>query len=135
MNEHSTGPAPGKALAITGEALYLLNLLFSLLPLLVLAWLYYRHRNHPAALARVHLRQTFIGACIASAIFLGANLLILVIAGTYHSMAALVTFEVYYMAAVPLLMIPGLLGLIKAMAGDLYHFPLIGRPGKPAEVS
>jgi hypothetical protein len=31
------------------------------------------------------------------------------------------------MAVVPLFFIPGLLGLIKAIAGDLYHYPLIGR--------
>ncbi len=126
MNQETQGPVPGRAIAIISEALYLFNLLFSLLPLLALIWLYFRHRDHPAALARIHLRQALIGALIVSAIFLGANLLILLLGG-YHSIATLIVFEVYYIAVVPLFLIPGLLGLIKAMAGDAYQYPVIGR--------
>jgi uncharacterized membrane protein len=126
VTQESHPTVPGKAIAIISEALYGLNLLFSLLPLLGLLWLYFRYHDHPADLARIHLRQALAGALVVSAIFLGANLLILVLGG-YRSMATLIVFEVYYIAVVPLFLIPGLLGLIKAMAGEPYRYPLIGR--------
>ena len=115
----------GKPLAVIGEGLYLLNLLFPLLPLLGLLWLYTRRHNHPAALVRVHLRQALLGAVIVALLFLGANLMILLLGG-YRSLHALVIFEVYYILVVPLFLIPGLIGLIKAMSGQIYRYPLIG---------
>ncbi|MBL3598597.1 MAG: hypothetical protein JMN25_01855 [gamma proteobacterium endosymbiont of Lamellibrachia anaximandri] len=115
----------GKTLAIISEGLYLLNLLFPLLPLLGLAWLRYRHRSSEFDLVRNHLPQAFIGACISSSIFVAANLLILALGG-YGSIAALITFEVYFIAVVPLFLIPGLMALIKAMSGQQCRYPLIG---------
>ncbi len=116
----------GKSLAIISEGLYLLNLLFPLLPLLGLAWLHYRHRNSEFDLVRNHLPQAFIGACISCSIFIAANLLVLALGG-YGSIAALITFEVYFIAVVPLFLIPGLMALIKAMSGQQFRYPLIGR--------
>ncbi|MBV2090643.1 MAG: hypothetical protein KUF72_07120 [Candidatus Thiodiazotropha sp. (ex Ctena orbiculata)] len=116
----------GKTLAVISEGLYLLNLLFPLLPLLALAWLWLRHRGSATGLLLNHLRQAFIGAVIATLLFTTANLLIIILGG-YHSLHALIIFELYYIICVPLLLIPGLLGLIKAMAGQTYRFPLIGR--------
>ncbi|MEW8323190.1 MAG: hypothetical protein AB2606_11155 [Candidatus Thiodiazotropha taylori] len=116
----------GKTLAVISEGLYLLNLLFPLLPLLALTWLWLRHRGSATGLLFNHLRQAFIGAVIASILFTAANLLIIILGG-YRSLHALIIFELYYIICVPLLLIPGLLGLIKAMAGQSYRFPLIGR--------
>ncbi len=116
----------GKPLAVISEGLYLLNLLFPLLPMIGLAWLRYRHRNSEFDLVRNHLPQAFIGACISSGIFVVANLLILALGG-YASIASLITFEVYFIAVVPLFLIPGLMALIKAMSGHHYGYPLIGR--------
>ncbi|RLJ19023.1 hypothetical protein DJ031_10030 [bacterium endosymbiont of Escarpia laminata] len=116
----------GKPLAIISQGLYLLNLLFPLLPMIGLAWLRYRHRNSEFVLLRNHLPQAFIGACISSGIFIAANLLILLL-GNYGSIASLIIFEVYFIAVVPLFLIPGLMALIKAMSGQQYRYPLIGR--------
>ena len=127
MQEPDTVPEPaGSPLAIISEGLYLLNLLFPLLPLLGLSWFYSRHRNHATALVRIHLRQAFIAAFISTGIFLGANLLILSLGG-YFSLHALIIFEVYYIFVVPLLLFPGLIGLTKAISAQVYRFPLIGR--------
>ncbi len=115
-----------KTLAVVSEGLYLLNLLFPLLPLLGLIWLRYRHRKHMAALVRNHLPQACRAACIATAVFIAANLLILLLGG-YRSIHALIVFEVYFIIVVPLFLIPGLFGLIKAMAAQTYRYPLIGR--------
>ena len=117
--------APGKSLAVIGEGLYLLNLLFPLLPMLGLLWLNTRRHRYPVALARIHLRQALLGAVLTTLLFLGANALILLLGG-YRSLHALVIFEVYYILVVPLFLIPGLIGLIKAMAGQVYRYPLIG---------
>ncbi|MCG7871982.1 MAG: hypothetical protein N0C81_06025 [Candidatus Thiodiazotropha lotti] len=116
----------GKTLAVISEGLYLLNLLFPLLPLIALAWLWLRHRGSAGRLLFNHLRQAFVGAVIATLLFTMANLLIIFLGG-YRSLHALVIFELYYIICVPLLLIPGLLGLIKAMSGQTYRFPLIGR--------
>ena len=123
---HDYDANQGKTLAVISEGLYLLNLLFPLLPVVVLAWLWWRHRRHAKALVRNHLHQSLFGAVIVSIVFMAANLLIIFLDG-YRSLQALVIFEAYYIVCVPLLLVPGLIGLVKAMAGQAYRFPLIGR--------
>jgi uncharacterized membrane protein len=125
MSETETTPEAGKTLAVASEGLYLLNLLFPLLPLLGLAWLRYRYRHHTATLVCNHLPQAFLAACITSGVFLAANILILYLGG-YRSIHALIIFEVYFILIVPLFLIPGLIGLIKAMSAQTFHYPLIG---------
>lgn len=122
----NTDKAPGKTLAVVAEGLYMLNLLFPLVTWLALLVLYLRKRDSAPELGKIHLRQAFVAATLSSTIFLLANLLILVLGG-YRSISALVIFEVYFIAVVPLFLIPGLIGLIKAMSGQPYRFPLIGR--------
>jgi uncharacterized Tic20 family protein len=122
----SAAEADGKRLAVISEGLYLFNLLFPVIPLLGLGWIYSRHRGHEIGLVRNHLGQAFFGATIATTIFLAGNALILLLGG-YHSISALIIFEVYFIIVVPLFLIPGLLGLIKAMASQHYRYPLIGR--------
>ncbi len=124
MTTTTTQPATHR-LAITGEGLYLLNLLFPIISMLLLTGIYLRHRKHKEALVRNHLRQAFTAALITTAIFLAANILILLLGG-YYSIYALIIFEVYFIVVVPISLIPGLLGLIKAIAGEKYYFPLIG---------
>lgn len=127
MQAPDNTPEPaGSPIAVISEGLYLLNLLFPLLPLLGLGWLYSRHRKHETALVRIHLRQAFFAALLSSCVFLAANLLVLVLGG-YFSLHALIIFEVYYIFVVPLFLIPGLIGLIKAISAQVYKFPLIGR--------
>lgn len=122
----TTAEFPGKSYAVIGEGLYLLNLLFPVISLLGLAWFYFRYRDHETAMVRSHLRQAFIAAVISTLLFMSANMLIILLGG-YRSLHALIIFEVYCIAIVPLFLIPGLLGLIKAMAGQSYRYPLIGR--------
>ena len=125
MPEPETQTRTTKRIAVIGEGLNLLNLLFPLLPLLGLAWLWSRHRTDDSALLRNHLRQALRAAMISSAVFLAANLLILYLGG-YRGIQALIVFEVYFILVVPLFLIPGLLGLLRAMDGRPYRYPLIG---------
>ena len=121
-----TKTAEGRRSAIVGEGLYLLNLLLPLLPMLLLSLLYLRHRNTQNNYLYLHLLQPLLAASISSTFFLLGNLYVLSANG-YRSIEALVIFVIYFIAVVPLFLIPGLFGLIKAMAGDVYRYPLINR--------
>ena len=121
-----------KGLAILAESLYLLNLLFPLIPLGVM--LIVRHRRFADAgkLGRSHLAQATAVAIISSLLFVAANLVI-VMYGGYRSVAALITFEIYFIAIVPLFVIPGLLALLRAMNEQPARYPFIGHLGGGSE--
>jgi len=131
MNGHERDN-PGKGLAIAGESLFLLNLLFPVLPLLALGVLYFRHRNTANLLVECHLKQPWITALFSTALFLLINL-VAALSGGYSSLEnlvsihSLVALEVYTLLVILPLTVPGLLGLTKAMAGQCYRYPLLGR--------
>lgn len=114
-----------KRLAVTAQSLYLLNLLFPLIPLPFLLGIYFRRVADAGALGRNHLRQALVAALVSSALFIAANGVVLVYGG-YRSVVALITFEVYFIAVVPLFVIPGLMALLRAMNEQECRFPLIG---------
>jgi uncharacterized Tic20 family protein len=119
-------PVPGQTLAVTAETIYLLNLmLVPGLGFLVLAWLWFKHRQTAPSLAANHLRQTFfvslwgglllVSACAGFILFFGLDS-----AWTW-------TYVVIYFTCVhSSLILFGVLGLSKAMAGQTYRDPLIG---------
>jgi hypothetical protein len=116
---------PGQRLAVVAESLYLANLL--LLPGIAFAalfWLWQTTANAPT-LARNHLKQTFyvslwsgllISACIAALFAFGD----LQRAGTW------VLIILYFTCVHSMLVIFGMLGLARAMAGKPFRYPLIG---------
>jgi hypothetical protein len=118
-------PTPGQRLAVVAESLYLANLL--LLPgiaFAVLFWLWKTNAEAPA-LARNHLKQTFhvslwggllISACLAALLAFGD----LQRAGTW------VLIILYFTGAHSMLVIFGMLGLARAMAGKPFRYPPIG---------
>ncbi|WP_456373879.1 hypothetical protein [Thiolapillus sp.] len=130
MEEQRTPEKQG--LAITAEALYMLNLLFPFLPLLALGIIYFRNRNNPSLFLRSHIIQPWIAALISTALFILINV-IAGIAGGYTSMDklisihSLVALEVYTLLVILPFLVPGLLGLTKAMSGLAWRYPLIGR--------
>jgi hypothetical protein len=119
-------PVPGQTLAVTAETIYLLNLmLVPGLGFLVLAWLWFKHGQTAPSLAANHLRQTFfvslwgglllVSACAGFILFFGLDS-----AWTW-------TYVVIYFTCVhSSLILFGVLGLSKAMAGQTYRYPLIG---------
>jgi uncharacterized membrane protein len=125
MNE--TDEQPGIQLAIMAQALFLANLL--LLPgvcFLWLAYLYFKHRHSAPPLARCHLEQTFIASLIGGILLVIANLAILWLGG-YRSANTWVVLILYFTTVHSTLVLLGIVGLAKAMAGNEYRFPLIGR--------
>ncbi|MCW8902625.1 MULTISPECIES: hypothetical protein [Sedimenticola] len=125
MNE--TNEQPGTQLAIMAEALFLSNLL--LLPgvcFLWLAYLYFKHRHSAPPLARCHLEQTFIASIIGGILLVIANLAILWLGG-YKSANTWMVLILYFTTVHSTLVLLGIVGLAKAMAGNEFRFPLIGR--------
>ncbi|MBI5042161.1 MAG: hypothetical protein HZB57_13450 [Gammaproteobacteria bacterium] len=117
----------GTALAITAEVLYLANLL--LLPGLafVVLWvLYRRHGKTAPPLARCHLRQTVAASLWAGVLLILVNGLIVALGG-YHAPATWVILILYFTTCHASLVLLGVLGLSKALAGQRYRYPLLGR--------
>lgn len=118
----------GTTLAVAAEALYLTNLL--LLPglaFLALLWLYRKHSRTAPPLARCHLRQTLAASLWAGVLLIVANGLILALGG-YAASGTWVVLVLYFVTCHAALVLLGVLGLAKAMAGQPYRYPLLGRP-------
>ena len=126
--EREPETVPGQGLAVLAESLYLANLL--LLPVLTFAalvWLYLGQDRETPPLARAHLAQTLAASLWAGLLLVGVNAAILLVGG-YRGpntwMVVIVYFTVFHSTLVML----GILGLAKAMAGQCWRFPIVGRP-------
>jgi uncharacterized Tic20 family protein len=125
-------PVAGHAevrLATAAEILYLANLLIlpgvAVLILVVLAW----RKRQAGPLAAAHLDQAVRASLWAGLLLVGVNALILWIAGlTAAAWAAVILCFTVCHATLVLL---GVVGLVKAMNGQCWRFPLIGRAVPP----
>jgi hypothetical protein len=124
----SGAPVPGEGLAVAAESLYLTNLLLVPgLAFLALLWLYFRHRDSAPALGLAHLRQTVSASLWAGFLLVGVNGAILLLGG-YDGPNVWAVVIVYFTVFHSALVMLGILGLAKAMAGQCWRFPLVGRP-------
>lgn len=125
--DNSEPETPGQSLAIWAESLYLCNLLLAPgLCFAALLWLYYRHPD-AAPLARCHIRQGVV-ASLWAGVFLVLVTAILVVLNDIHSEATWVVVIVYLTCFHSTLVMLGIFGLAKAMAGQPYVYPWIGVP-------
>lgn len=119
---------PGQSLAVWAETLYLANLLLAPgLAFLMLLWLYFKRGAEMPALARCHLRQAISASIWAGALLVIANLLIILLGG-YAAPKTWMIVIIYFTTCHSTLVLLGVLGLAKAMAGQEYVYPLVGRP-------
>lgn len=124
----SNGDAPGQTLAVTAEALYIANLLvLPGLSFIILLKLYFKHRSSAPLLAICHLKQTVSASIWAGILLVVANLVILLLGG-YTSANTWTVLIIYFTTCHSTLVLLGILGLAKAMAGQKFIFPLLGRP-------
>ncbi|PKM42416.1 MAG: hypothetical protein CVV05_18530 [Gammaproteobacteria bacterium HGW-Gammaproteobacteria-1] len=126
MNGQTDTSVPGQTIAVAAEALYLANLL--LLPgfsFALLLWLFFRHRRNGAPLARCHLRQTVAASLWAGVILVIVNVLILATGG-YQSANVWMYVIIYFTVGHSSLILLGMVGLAKAMAGRAWRYPIIG---------
>ena len=116
----------GLRFAIAAEGLYLANLLiapgFAFLGLL---WLWRYAEVHRFPLARQHLRQTIAASIWAGVLLIGLSAIILLIGGlsSMWGWLAVILYVIFFHSG---LVLCGMVGLSRAMAGKPFRFPLIG---------
>jgi len=116
----------GQRLAVVAETLYLANLtLAPVLGFILLLWLYVRRAPQASKLARCHLRQGISGSLWAGVLLILLNAVILLLGG-YHSRYTLITLALYFFSCHSVLILLGMVGLAKALAGKPFVYPLIG---------
>ena len=119
---------PGQGLAVTAEVLYLVNLL--LLPgiaFVALLVVYFRNIRTAVPLPRCHLRQTLSASLWAGMLLVAANIAIVLLGG-YRSPNTWLVVIIYFTTCHATLVLLGVLWLAKAMAGQCYRYPPVGRP-------
>lgn len=122
MNEPPSRPSP----AVLAEALYLVNLLLAPgLAFVLLLLLFRRHRDSANALARCHVRQTFAASLVAGVLLVGVPGLI-ALAGNLSQPETWTVLLLYFVCTHALLVMLGVLGLARALAGKSYTYPLLG---------
>ena len=123
----SEGNAPGQTLAVMAELLYIANLL--LLPglsFIILLRLYFKHRSSAPALAVCHLKQTVNASLWAGVLLIIANLAIVFLGG-YTSAHTWTVVIIYFTTCHSTLVLLGIAGLAKAMSGQNFVYPLVGK--------
>ena len=117
----------GIRLAITAEALYLANLLaIPVVAFLILSVLFLRCDKDTPALATAHVNQTFSASLWAGILLVFVNAAILLMGG-YRGVHAWTLVIIYFTVCHSALVLFGVVGLAKAMAGQCWRFPLVGR--------
>lgn len=122
----SESPVPGQSLAIAAEMLYLVNLMLAPgLAFLVLAWLWLKRRHDAPPLARGHLDQTFFVSLWGGVLIVVAITALFMVFG-WNWEWTWVIVVLYFTAVHSTLILLGMVGLAKAMAGKPYVYPWIG---------
>jgi hypothetical protein len=117
---------PGQGLAIAAETLFLTNLMLAPgLAFAAIVWLWLKHRDAPS-LARCHLDQSFFVSLWGGALLVVACAAILLLGGLDWEWTWVVVI-IYFTCVHSTLILLGVVGLSKAMAGKPYVYPLIGR--------
>lgn len=122
----SAAATPGQNLAIVAESLYLANLLLA--PGLAFAglfWLWLRHRDSAPALARQHLRQTTFVSLWGGVLIVACSAIFIALGGLYWEWTWVLVI-LYFTCIHSTLVLFGMFGLARAMAGQPWRYPLIG---------
>jgi hypothetical protein len=120
------GPSNDRQLAVLAESLYLANLLLAPgIAFAWLLWLYLKNRKTKSPLALCHLRQTLSASIWTGVLLLPITVLTLAVGG-YGSISAWTAAILYFTVCHASLVLLGMVGLSKAMAGQAWRYPLIG---------
>lgn len=131
-NRRERRAPPGQNLAVAAEALFLANLLIAPgLAFLLLLRLWWRHPEAPP-LARLHLRQTVAVSLWGGLLLVAVSLACLGLGG-FAQAASWVLVILYVTCVHATLVVCGILGLARAMAGQPFRYPLLGPRGSPDE--
>jgi len=125
MDEVNTPKTPGQGLAVIAEALFLANLL--ILPGIAFAALFWlwRTRTDAPPLAREHLRQTFFVSLWGGALIVLFTAAFIAFGGLQWAWTWVLVI-MYFTCVHSTLVVCGMLGLARAMAGKPFRYPLLG---------
>ncbi|MDP3212808.1 MAG: hypothetical protein Q8S73_01790 [Deltaproteobacteria bacterium] len=113
--------------AVQAEALYLINLLLVPgLAFLLLLLLFCRHRNSTDPLVRGHVRQTVASSLLAGLLLAGGPAL-MVLTGDLSRPGVWIGLVLYFVCCHGTLVLLGVFGLARALAGKPFSYPLLGR--------
>lgn len=119
---------PGRGLAIAAESLFLANLMIAPgLAFVALIWLRRHHADAPP-LARCHLAQAFFVSLWGGVLLVAASGAVLALGGLAWKWTWVIVI-LYFICIHSTLILFGVLGLAKALAGKPYVYPLIGPRG------
>ena len=127
-------PKPeGQNLAVTVETLYVLNLL--LLPFVAFAILIYifltRHSNAPP-MARSHMEQTISASIWIAVMFIaGAGCIMLLQLWGMEDVTVWILIVITFTIVHASMVLLGVMGLAKAMAGKCWRYPVFGKALPP----
>ena len=111
--------------AAYAEAFFIANLLFIGVFYLALWVLYFLRNKKTSTVGKNHLKQSLMASTISTLIVVALNIFILLTNG-YASATGLISAEVYLMIIVPVFLIFGIQGFIKAINDQKYKYPIIG---------
>lgn len=119
-------PAPGQRLAILAESLYLTNLLLAPgLAFGALVWLWLKHRHTAPPLAYQHLRQATYVSVVGGVLIVCLSVLLMAMGGLHRPLTWVVVIT-YFVCVHGTLVLFGMFALAKAMAGEVWRYPVIG---------
>lgn len=119
-------PRDRRTHAVQAEVLYLINLLLAPgLAFLVLLWLARRHRASINPLTRSHLRQTLTVSVWAGMLLVGVPAVIALV-GNLDQPTTWIVLLLYVLCCHATLVLLGVLGLSRAIAGKTIVYPLLG---------
>lgn len=113
-------------LGAVAEALFMANLLFIGVFYIILWGFYFIAYKNASQVSKNHIKQALAGASLSTLIALALNIFVVTTTG-YASATALIVAETYLMLIVPLFMIVGILGFIKAVNEKDFQYPIIGK--------
>ncbi len=116
----------GQNLAVLAEALYLVNLLLAPgIAFAILFWLWLSNRDSAPPLARQHLKQTTFVSLWGGILIVTLTACFLALGGLHWEWTWVVVI-LYFTCVHSTLVMFGMFGLAKAMAGQVWRYPLIG---------
>ena len=116
----------GQGLAVLAESLYLANLLVAPgLAFGALLWLWRKHRHSAPPLARSHLRQACHVSVVAGVLIVCLSAAIVALGGWQWHWTWVVVLT-YFVCIHGTLVMLGMYALSKAMAGQIWRYPLVG---------
>ncbi len=122
---------PGQSLAVTAETLFLVNLMLAPgLAFAALLALYLVKRKDADSLAANHLSQT-IGVSVIGGVLIVLIIALILMLGGFDSGYTWMAVILYFTFIYSSLILMGVVGLVKAMNGQHFSYPLVGRPFKP----